>query len=686
VTRRAMHNRTLAALTVLGASLSLSAEGLALPIFNAEGANGEDCKWTDAFDGAYDQRNDNFSGEAITVFVENDIASEFASCGANVLSQQQIERQIQDAMEVWNREANGRVLVWGGTLNVTSEAAACGLVQPQMPGGSAQPPTNTPAVIVHGHTDPGGGTSAGNIADCPGVVRIQLKLTKDGDNSASAFDACASNGADDPKNKDWDNRRYNLASITGAMVHEFGHTLGLGHRHQTQSTSDPNSGQAVMSYENTSNDGDDRDNVNNASDLHLWQWDKDCVDDDGVFVSSGGASVVVNERTVEPVYVNYPVSGGHGPIQAPQESLIKAARSGGSGRASNNSTRYALWFGSHLLTSSGIGTGFGHSFPNTFTVPSGLDVSVERASVSPVFFSMLEETVASERHRINALAVPTSPGVVNDPPLQVAVTSDGWFDDSEAIATRLYFTGDYSLVQSHLPMMAAYDPVTGQTIFVRVNTTRVDTASSTDDTNGIFLHTRQTASPILEVLEGTGTSLASAVNAPSYPNPPPPPKIFTYDRKTATQPGVACADGSFDPPGPGNYNCILVWKDLGSPDGHILYVHFKVDPNASDPADRFEFKKNATILMYGATEAATPGDLTVAYFGDKFRVAYKTYGSGFQQNQIKVILGTPQDYTFYTGTNDVGTAGYVVDAPTWHYRATNANKATTLSWTVDATL
>ena len=88
----------------------------------------------------------------------------------------------------------------------------------------------------------------------------------------------------------------------------------------------------------------------------------------------------------------------------------------------------------------------------------------------------------------------------------------------------------------------------------------------------------------------------------------------------------------------------------------------------------------------GATGSGSRSATRQAPRGTRWRVAYKTYGTGFQENDIKVIFGFEDSYSMDDGTNSVTTHGYVVDAPTWHYRATNANKATTLSWTVDATL
>jgi hypothetical protein len=681
VTFRTKTNPLLLLLTI-GTGLTLVGDGHALPIFNAPDTGGEDCRWTGAFDGALEKRNGAFDGEAITVFVENDFAAEFALCGADALTQEQIEKQIQDAMEVWNREANGRVLIWGGVIDVPSEAGACQNVLAVMPNDGTG--TLTPAVVVHGHSDPNGGTAASNIANCPGVTEVQFKMTKDPANSSGRFDVCEDAGT--PKNKDWDNRRYNLASITGAMVHEFGHTLGLAHRHQTPSTGDGNSGQAVMSYENTTNDGDPRADVNNASDLHLWEWDKDCVDDVGTFGSGPKPPAVINERTVQPVYTNYPTAGMYSTPTLLPDELTKAWRSGGSGRTLSNATRYGLGFGSHMLLSGEIDQSNEHSFSTTHPTVSGFGFSDGVYSVAPIFFSMLENTTAQEQHRLNTLWVPLPQSGIFDPPVQVGSTHDGWFQNTENLSSTLYYVNDggqQTLVQSHLPLMAAHDPSSGMTIFVRIDTTRVDQNATDPTSNQIFLHVSTDGST---ELEGAGTSL-QALNRPAYPNQPPAPnQQFSYDLKTATQPGIACADSSFDPPGPGDFNCMLAWKDLGSPDGHILYTHFRVEPNATNPVARFTFKNDVAILMRGGNEASTPSDISAAFFGDNFYVAYKGYATGMHNNAVHVLFGYSNSYSMDNGTNVPPSKGYVVGAPTWHYRATNHDKATTLSWTVDATL
>jgi len=199
-----------------------------------------------------------------------------------------------------------------------------------------------------------------------------------------------------------------------------------------------------------------------------------------------------------------------------------------------------------------------------------------------------------------------------------------------------------TVLQTHLPLASAYDPVTDITVFATIKT---------DRNSGAFGFVK-----IHPGLNGTSNNhLEPGSWKPSgnLPTRDPAPSLFPYDGTTDTGVGLACAK-----PGTGvvAYNCLLAWVDRGGLNNAILYRYFRLNPGVSGGVEWH----SSTYRLSGAFSAS---NVSAAYFDQKFWLTFRNDTGNV------VVMRTPSTSYSSWSTATTTNSGDVVDPPTFLYDA-----------------
>ena len=529
----------------------------------------------------------------------------------------------------------------------------------------------TPSVIIYANSNPGikGDMAVSGGAGCNGLQRLYWKTKRSAaTDTAEEHDPCNNANNVYGDSDSWTRTDYGATATRehfAKLIHELGHAQGLAHRDAAAVNSGDmtDNAQSVMAQYTTRftiGDGDDRSNIKNASDFHLWPWDQDCSDNGG------------RKREVTLQYVNFGTDFKKSEILKQNKIKYgKAGRMSGSFYSDNGrKVNYGAFKDDHIKLSDGITSitdtklSERHNFSTSSNSYDWID-----PFVSPLFFDGISS--------INITTYPSIPDSVssNDRNWHYArvATSTQEFDSN--IKTYSLKVGN-TAVTSLLPTQGAFDPVSKRYVYLRVNTKRDATTINSTDSGKMFLHSTDGT---INQLEDWGVDVTIKV-APSLPTGD------TYNGRVMTQPGLACGNNWS---GRGGFNCMIAWKDQASLNGAILYTHFKVNSSATDPQNRFHFRGKVYELKVkrSGEKAFTPGDVSVGYMNKQFWVAFKTYGTDFQKNSIKVVRSKEGIYRIRGGKHyTITPSRYIVDSPSWGYHKNASNLGATLTWSVDSML
>jgi len=228
--------------------------------------------------------------------------------------------------------------------------------------------------------------------------------------------------------------------------------------------------------------------------------------------------------------------------------------------------------------------------------------------IAPILFSPFEWSGSNHNHRINFNSTQST---THDPPLLKYQRSDNFFVQYGAGQyTEARSGGDVNL-RSHIPLVAAWDATSGNTVFVSV-----DTGRSLATQGEIRVHPGFIGSYYYnKIREGSIVSDNRNAPADSYGTHP----TFAYTLKTDVTPAVACADTRATL----SYNCLLAWQDRGIPDGKILYTYFRINLSTNAVVWR-----PGTPNVWVRSGSNTVSNLSAAYFEGKFWLAWKKTEAG----------------------------------------------------------
>lgn len=557
--------------------------------------NRQDGVWDSVVSGVIDRMHVYLADDAASVYTARDPAK--VDQGA---TQDQIRATLLEAIEVWNRESRGPVLRYEGETraslldpNDLSAPWTCSSTRT-----SSLDPGITmkmPAVIVSPIESQGGsydklggvyvlGDSGGSCAD-GGVPILGLNIQQPG----------------------------SLRSMKYVLVHELGHTLGLGHPFgdalealddvcdtapggascatctATNRVQDCYPGQAlegaasVMHYnlEDFSNaTGRTSDEGRRMWRQHLWPYDADCVDDD--FGAAAGSQIDGRERLLNVSWRTYDGSFNRwSPTAGAGFDTAKGSTTAG---ALHVPLDGGTWYPFVQDYDGGAGRVWGAtSSIDNGTLGPWVDLTesdeVQEADVG--WFTHISPLALSVREKLGGShdwvllvpdGIPSSVGhhqvSAVDPPRLAQVRGP-------SVGTRAHehplrsCTGtgscQSSMLKSHISARSAFDPVTETTLFATVRTRDCATGDPC-------------FAPRIHVGYGGGGSYNFTLARPDVPTgfdlglPSAPDAGDAYSGTTHVAPALACADAARGAPG----RCMLAWVDDGVHDNHVLVTWFDV--------------------------------------------------------------------------------------------------------------
>jgi hypothetical protein len=616
----------------------------------------------------------------VHMFLERDMWTEWNASfhklsDADGVTKANTRSMLMDAAEVWNRESRFRSLIWGGfvtdTAAVTS-AQLCTTIQAQVPVGE---------LGVYVRFVPGSGAAAGlnRWLSCDNVVRITVYGYDNSQNvtvstsadlpPASAMNLSLRDFAVDGRYVD--RHSVNPKAIQAILVHELGH-LRLGHRHDDNPT-DPNRWISVMSY----GQGSNYDGHRGIEDMHLYTWDKDCIDDRSIISST---VTVLNSRQVVARFQEFTANGElFGDRQEPAGMHVKGGRQAGTFGDANGEARFARYRDDAIKRSTLLTNGVATTFPGEVMFSSAIAADVGSLYVSPTLLSLFDPDDIAYANRMLFVEhnyANRADGNVDPPAIKWAVSS-GSFGSGASNYLYDVYDSELASMASHISPVGAYNPITEETMVLTVNTDRTQLPSTGAPYSGDS--GRIQVAPLDEILtvqlgESTNLDELYDLTTITYFDDGVVNDKWSYDLRTQTQPGLACSDAWTE-----DTNCVIAWKDAGSPDGHILYTQIGIDADGNVVTNGMLRK----VMVGTNDDARTAGDVSVAYFADRFWIAYKTWGGAAVYHESNIL--TAGSVTFASTPVTVSKSGTaVVDAPSWQYVADDATAPAMLTWTSDA--
>lgn len=637
-----------------------------------------DCDTSGVYDALTPKTSDH-----IYYYVESDLASEFKSCSTistnSELTEFHIRQRIKDSFEIWNAESRAATLVYGGDFSYS------GLFK-DLNCNTSFGALKKPAVVVT-YTP---GCRLDDMMNCT-LSKGQISKLCDDVSFIVVRGDINTDGACNSLNNgivEWNfNRNVNITSSShyasnprrpfhALLIHEIGHLLGLGHPNDNNVPNVDSNSNLYPTVTATFSDPPPAPpfqfNVGESAMWggalesghygHLWSWEKDCVDQRWggrkayAYSKSYSSSGVLKET--EHITTSHTEKGSLSgyPWEDDDYSYPFYAYS------IYNPDVY--WDAYHRIASVGSDGLLGWTSNGSRWDQPGYE---NFGTLDTNFLFTNTDPSADWRATVYYNYIDTSSGAYPsaDPP-KIAYTDGENLFDSIAFWGDLKEQGSGDIFQSHIPPSSAYDPVTGETVFVTVNTSRTNT-----DTNGdqdLSQEGRISVHPGFYAGSNfvyPGELLNNNTTIPSDPY-----ASWSYARETNFAPGVACADSVAA--GMNGYNCVLAWIDRGTPDNRILYTWFKLD--GSSPNVLW----HGTAYVRGGTYAI--GHVSMGHFNGKIYMSYKNTGAPGG------IATTSNDLTGFAAWDTVthftpGYDRYIVDSPTWATMGSSNEAA--MMWTMD---
>jgi len=561
----------------------------------------------------------NAGGDTIYVYIEEDFAAELKHCtpaNDNDLTEHLLRSEVIAAMEAWNAETRGPGFVYAGTFNAAESevdgSGVCGssFLEPSvfvLFNKGCRQLNNACNPLVFANT---------RDANCASGTNSRILLSVYGDPNGFVFPPgtppnpyfCEENQGLN-WNLSWNNAGGGFPFRAG-LLHELGHALNLGHLQANPAPDDTVNG-TVMTTGGSSLNG-----------RHPFAFDKECVPWEADARSTWAKWLVYADSSS-----SYD-SGSWGTSYI-SGSGAKGMVSGGHIRANSGSVYYGRYDDDSKVLYNAAGTGSTFSFSYSST----LGAAAQDLDVDPVLYAP-RELPSFGSYTQNYLNFNRT-GESYYPPRLDQLRSDDFYAANSLVAWRTCnrnvanpcATTTNSLA-SHVPMTTAWDAASGNTLFVRVNTTKGDA-----DYGQISIHPGLYNGGPYTLRSATALPYTANVPTESYTNPG-----FVYEKRTDTHVAVTCAPDRNE----WDYNCLLAWQDIGIPNGRVLYDYFNV--TCAGELCGVNFRGSITARgTEGATATSTVAGLSAAWFDGRFWLTWKSYD------------GTPQ--VFYNNGGFGGSYG-----------------------------
>jgi hypothetical protein len=653
--------RTITTISMLYFGILINSSVYSMPVFNQNECktfSSEIQNWPNSGSQIYS------SGQPIYYYIEQDFGRELKSCLQNsswdisipTLSDAEADdylvKSIISAAEIWNQESVGAFLVYAGTVNINAAYDNCSLF------------TKKPSIFIKFEN---GCKKLSGINACEGVNRIDgdylgpsasverngvicdnmVEIRVYGDrNTVGSCDESDGDPLDILPNvssgiNPWSiNGSNSDSSLIGTLVHEFGHTLGLGHPQSVNP--DPTYGYSVM-----------QDNLDYIEERHLWPWDYDCVDDSTNYLPSGKRN-----------YLRYSYRGFNSSGSFVSDNnlsyLTRKGTISGGWVGLNGSNFYDLYYSqlsSSKIYKSSVGTDGSFSFSYSNDVTSYLNDLYH----APTFMSPLEFSGTNHSHRSNYLSYVTSKPssgsqyALVEPPKISYYRSDNHFSsgiNSEYLECNNINCTSTSILRSNIPLSSAWNNVENKTIFAKVNTQRFSPSTY----QKIKIHIGYAG--FSDTLSYGHTVETNNINITPHVLDPD----WEYQIETDNPVGIACApnQSTF------SYNCILSWIDRGVWTNNIVYTYFKINGSS------IEFLNTNPNAWHVPSTGYT--GVSAAFFDDSFWLTWKNS----RTNNVEYVK---IDGCENCSSNvNIINSEKVADRPTWFY-VPHQTKESSLVWT-----
>lgn len=557
-------------------------------------------------------------------WVADDFRDDLASCSFlnSFVTQDEVENRIRAAAEIWNLEARGPNLRYAGRFDGdVSSSSLCSSVP------------DSPAIFIrfkrgcawNGSSCTSAIASVNEISGCSDAIEVEVY----GDTTGGGL---PEGGGCNGDAINWALGRGAGVDFMNTMVHEFGHTLDLGH--PDPGVPDPPTpavpaGGSVMLASGAPSDG-----------THLMYYEKDCVDE-----QFGGRFGWLKARSID--HWGYWSS-----VQHLGYGTNKGGRFGNAWR--DCSTCVANDYAIMVQDSDGWNL---HGDFSSLTwgwlsfSPTSYDWSPNPLNHGAFVYGSPDYVTGMFQRLFYNWAGST--GIV-DPPNMKQVTSTNWWASKSYTQLQSCASGSCANMSSSIPISAAYDPISEQSIFLAVNTIR---GGSNHGEIRIYPGHYTPGSNPHRLQRGDYLSDVLYLPADDHPT-------FSHSGKTYVAPAIACADERVF----GNYNCVVAWQDRGIPQGSILYALFTVNPNDDDD------------ILWAANSWELPGATSVSHLSmaytashGKFWITWLDADDSFAEVRYSSNDGSCTTcWTSPSGVGSGGTGVHVTEPPQFIYDNQNS--------------